>query len=411
MDFTLSEASTHLLAVTRRFMEDHIYPAEPVYARQREEMVAAGQPNTSPPIVEALQHEARRQGLWNLFLSDVSGLTNVEYAVIAEETGRSPWLGPASMNCLSPDTGNMELLHILGTEDQRAQWLEPLLDGTMRSAFSMTEPDVASSDATNISLRIDRDGDEFVLNGRKWFSTGAADPRCELLIVLGRSDPDAERHHQHTMVLVPRRTPGVEIVRTLPVYGYQEQQGHAEVVYQEVRVPRGNVLGEEGRGFAAAQSRLGPGRIHHCMRAIGMAERALELSCRRAVSRRAFGKSLAEQGTVRAQIAEARMAIEQTRLLVLKTAWLIDEVGVHGARAEIAAIKVVAPRMAVDVIDRAVQLHGAAGVTDDFPLAMIWTRARTLRLVDGPDEVHIRAIGNGELRKYREQPAIAHPRQ
>jgi acyl-CoA dehydrogenase len=403
VELTRSERAEELLARTRSFMERTVIPAEPIYDRQRAELIARGEPHALPPIMEELQAEARALGLWNLFLPSVSGLTNVEYAAIAEETGRSPWIGPAAMNCLSPDTGNMELLDILATEEQRRTWLEPLLEGRIRSAFSMTEPDVASSDATNIGLRIDRDGDHYVLNGRKWFSTGAGDPRCELLIVLGRTAPpgEGERHRQHTMLLVPRHTPGVEVVRTLPVYGYLEQQGHAEIVYRDVRVPVGNVLGEEGGGFAAAQSRLGPGRVHHCMRAIGMAERALALACKRALTRRAFGGALADQGLLRAQIAEARIAIEQARLLVLKTAWMIDQVGAKEARLEIAAIKAAVPRMAADIVDRAVQIHGAAGVTDDTPLAAIWTRARTLRIVDGPDEVHLRTIARMELAKHR----------
>jgi acyl-CoA dehydrogenase len=353
-------------------------------------------------VIAELQAEARSRGLWNLFLPDVSGLTNVEYAVLAEEMGRSHVIGPESMNCLSPDTGNMELLHLFGSAGQKKRWLEPLLEGTIRSGFSMTEPDVASSDATNISTTITRDGDDYVINGRKWWTTGGGDPRCAVLIVMGRSDPEAPAHQQHSMILVPIDTPGVQVLRTLPVYGFQEQQGHAEILYTDVRVPKENLIGEQGAGFAIAQGRLGPGRIHHCMRLIGMAERALELACRRVLSRHAFGKRLADQGTVQAQLAESRMEIEQARLLVLKTAWMIDELGVKAARSEISAIKVIAPRMACGVIDRAIQLHGAAGVSDDFPLASIWSRARTLRIADGPDDVHVRKVAQQELRKYRE---------
>jgi acyl-CoA dehydrogenase len=402
VDFALSQKSEDYLKNVRAFMADQVLPAEPVYQRQRQELAAQGQPNGSPPVIAELQAEARSRGLWNLFLPDVSGLTNVEYAVLAEEMGRSHVIGPESMNCLSPDTGNMELLHLFGSAGQKKRWLEPLLEGTIRSGFSMTEPDVASSDATNISTTITRDGDDYVINGRKWWTTGGGDPRCAVLIVMGRSDPEAPAHQQHSMILVPIDTPGVQVLRTLPVYGFQEQQGHAEILYTDVRVPKENLIGEQGAGFAIAQGRLGPGRIHHCMRLIGMAERALELACRRVLSRQAFGKRLADQGTVQAQLAESRMEIEQARLLVLKTAWMIDELGVKAARSEISAIKVIAPRMACGVIDRAIQLHGAAGVSDDFPLASIWSRARTLRIADGPDDVHVRKVAQQELRKYRE---------
>jgi acyl-CoA dehydrogenase len=387
-------------------MHELVYPAEPVYHEQRISLAAAGDVNAPPPVIAELQNEARRRGLWNLFLPAVSGLTNVEYAAIAEETGRSPWIGPAAMNCLSPDTGNMELLHILGTDEQKKRWLDPLLEGAIRSAFSMTEPDVASSDATNIETSVVRDGDEYVVNGRKWFTTGGADPRCELLIVLGRSGYEGPPHRQHTMLLIPRHTAGITVHRVLPVFGYYEQQGHAEVEYDDVRVPVENVLGEEGGGFAAAQARLGPGRVHHCMRAIGMAERALELMCRRALSRSAFGGLLADQGLVRAQIAECRIAIDQARLLVMNAAHLIDGGDPRRSRLEIAAIKAAVPRMACDVIDRSIQLHGAAGFTDDIPLAMLWARARTLRIVDGPDEVHLRTVAREELRKHRDTAAV-----
>ncbi|QRP50205.1 acyl-CoA dehydrogenase family protein [Amycolatopsis sp. FDAARGOS 1241] len=401
MDFSLSPQATERLTQVRSFMEDLVYPAEPVYAQQREELIAAGRTHDVPRVLEELIAAARERGLWNLFLPDESHLTNVDYAVLAEETGRSPFIAPAAMNCLSPDSGNMELLHLFATDDQRERWLKPLLDGAIRSGFSMTEPDVASSDATNISTSIVREGDEYVINGRKWFTTGAADPRCRLLIVLGQSDPDAPKHRRHSMVLVPIDTPGVKVERALPVFGFRDQQGHCEITYTDVRVPVSNLLGEQGGGFAVAQARLGPGRIHHCMRAVGMAERALELACKRALSRTAFGGPLADQGVVRQQIAESRMEIEQARLLVLRTAWLIDEVGVRNARSDIAAIKIIAPRAALNVLDRSIQIHGGAGVTDDLPLAEIWSRARTLRIVDGPDEVHIRTVARQELKRYQ----------
>jgi acyl-CoA dehydrogenase len=400
VDFGLSPRARDYLGRVTYFMDEFVIPSEPRYHQERAELIAAGQPNTSPAVMTELKARAREMGLWNLFLPALSGISNVDYAPLAEQSGRSPTIGPEAMNCLSPDTGNMELLYLFGTQEQKDTWLTPLLEGTIRSGFSMTEPAVASSDATNIATTITSDGDHYVVDGRKWWTTGAADPRCEILIVLGRSNPDAPAHQQHSMLLVPRDTPGVHVVRTLPVYGYQEQQGHCEIVYDGVRVPRANLLGAEGAGFAVAQSRLGPGRIHHCMRAIGMAERALELACHRALSRTAFGGPIADQGTVRAQVAEARMAIEQVRLLVLKTAWLIDEMGVKKARTEISAIKVLAPRVACEVIDRAIQIHGGAGVSDDTPLALMWSRARTLRIVDGPDDVHIRRVGQQEFRKY-----------
>lgn len=405
MDLTVSDAGLERLAAIREFMADHVLPAEAAYERQRAELELENRPNDAPEVLLELIDIARQRGLWNLFLPSESGLTNVEYAVLAEETGRSPFIAPAAMNCLSPDSGNMELLKAFGTNEQKRRWLVPLLAGTIRSGFSMTEPDVASSDAANISTTIVRDGDEYVVNGRKWWTTGAADPRCELLIVLGRSNPDGERHRQHSMVLVPLDTPGVTVERVLSVYGFRDQQGHCEVSYDDVRIPASNLLGREGEGFAVAQARLGPGRIHHCMRAVGMAERALELACRRALVRVAFGRPLADQGVVRAQLAEARLAIDQARLLVLRTAWLVDQSGVDAARAEISAIKVVAPRVATSVLDASIQIHGAAGFSEDFPLASIWARARTLRVVDGPDEVHIRNVARGELRKYRDAEA------
>jgi acyl-CoA dehydrogenase len=402
MDFAPSQATTDMLSRVRTFMADHVYPAEPVYTRQRVALTEQGSPHAVPPVLSELITTARAQGLWNLFLSDESNLTNVDYAVLAEETGRSPFIAPAAMNCLSPDSGNMEMLKLFGTADQQRRWLHPLLDGEIRSAFSMTEPDVASSDARNIATRIDRDGDDYVINGRKWFTTGAADPRTTVLLLLGKSDLAAPPNRQHTMLIVPKNTPGVTIVRSLPLYGFQEQQGHCEVRYDHVRVPVSNVLGEEGGGLAVAQGRLGPGRIHHCMRAVGMAERALELMCRRAVSRQAFGKALADQGVVRAKIAEARLAIDQTRLLVLRCAWKVDQFGIAATRTDISAIKVVAPRMAERIVDDAIQLFGAAGFTDDFPLAEIWRRARTLRVVDGPEDVHLRMVARSELRPYLE---------
>jgi acyl-CoA dehydrogenase len=349
--------------------------------------------------VEELNEKARAAGLWNLFLPDISGLSTVEYAVLAEITGRSPSIAPEALNCGAPDTGNMEILHMFGTPEQKEEWLEPLLAGKIRSAFGMTEPDVASSDARNISTRIVRDGDEYVINGRKWWTSGAADERCRMIILMGKTDPEAPSYRQQSMVIVPRDTPGVEFVRDLSVFGYHDQAGHGELRFTDVRVPASNLLGEEGGGFAIAQARLGPGRIHHCMRAIGMAERALEAMVARAKQREAFGGPIANQGVVQQQIAESRMEIEQARLLVLKTAWLIDKVGASGARAEVAAIKVIAPRVTCAVIDRAIQVHGGAGVSDDLPLARMYAHARTLRIADGPDEVHIRTVAREELRR------------
>ena len=380
------------------FMTESVFPAEPVYAEQRR---AAGYgDHTLPPIVEELKAEARKRGLWNLFLPDVSGLTNLEYAPLAELMGRSVEIAPEATNCAAPDTGNMEVLHMFGTPEQRERWLRPLLEGEIRSGFAMTEPDVASSDATNISTSITRQGDEYVINGRKWWTTGAADPRCRILILMGKTDPSAPPHQQQSMVLVPIDAPGVDIVRSLPVFGYHDQHGHCEIVLTDVRVPASNLIGEEGGGFAIAQARLGPGRIHHAMRAIGMAERALELLCKRATSRIAFGKALAQQGVVQQQIAESRIEIELVRLLVLKTAWLIDNVGARSAGTEIAAIKVAAARVVLSVLDRAIQVHGGMGVSDDVPLAAMWAGARTLRIADGPDEVHLRTVARRELGKY-----------
>jgi acyl-CoA dehydrogenase len=352
--------------------------------------------------VAELQAQARRRGLWNLFVprEGGAGLTNLQYAPLAELMGRSPELGPRACNCAAPDTGNMELLAEFGSPEHRDRWLKPLLDGQIRSAFCMTEPDVASSDATNIATRIGRDGDDYVINGRKWWSSGGLSPRCALLIVMGKSDASAERHRQQSMVLVPRDTPGVTVHRGMHVFGYADgpHGGHAEITFEDVRVPASNLLAGEGMGFAIAQARLGPGRIHHCMRLIGMAERALELMCRRVSERVAFGRPLAEQGVIGEWIADARVRIEQARLLVLKTAWLMDTVGNKGAHTEIQAIKIVTPAMAEWVLDKAIQAHGAAGVSQDFPLAQLWSFARTLRLADGPDEVHRRSLGRQELR-------------
>lgn len=404
MDFEPSTRASDYLARMQDFMDEAVYPAEPVYAQQRRDLAAQGRTHTLPDVVEELKADARSRGLWNLFLPDAHdpahGLSVLEYAPIAELSGRSVEIAPEAINCSAPDTGNMELLHMFGTQEQKAQWLEPLLDGTIRSGFAMTEPDVASSDATNITTSIVRDGDHYVINGRKWWTTGASDPRCSIFILMGKTDPEADVHHQQSMVLVPVDTPGVEIVRSLPVFGYHDQHGHAEIRFTDVRVPVTNLLGEEGSGFALAQARLGPGRIHHCMRAIGMAERALDLMTVRSINRVAFGKPLAQQGVVQQQIAESRLEIEQARLLTLKAAWMIDRVGAKGARVEIAAIKVAAPRAALSVIDRAIQVFGGAGVSDDVPLAQMYAFARTLRLADGPDEVHLRDIARAELKKH-----------
>lgn len=378
-------------------MDSHVYPAEAVYARQ---MAEAGDPDFHPPVMEELKAEARRRGLWNLFLPDISGLTVLEYAPLAEITGRSPELAPEALNCSAPDTGNMEILHMFGTAEQKERWLAPLLDGEIRSCFSMTEPAVASSDATNISTRIERDGDEYVITGRKWFSSGAASSRCKVSIVMGVTNPDADRHRRQSMVLVPMDTPGVKIERSPTVFGYHDRSGHPQILFDGVRVPVSNLLGEEGSGFAIAQARLGPGRIHHCMRSVGAAERCLELMCRRAQSRVAFGRPLSEQGVVREWIARSRIMIEQARLLVLKTAWMIETVGAKAAAAEIAAIKVAAPAVLEYVADRAIQLFGAAGFTEDWPLARFYAMARWLQIADGPDEVHLRSVARSELGRH-----------
>ncbi|CAN5705333.1 acyl-CoA dehydrogenase family protein [soil metagenome] len=400
MDFALSPTAQELQEKLLGFMDRHVYPNEATYRRQ---ITESGDPHRHPPIMEELKQEARRLGLWNLFLPHktewTDGLSNLDYAPLAEITGRSH-LAPESLNCSAPDTGNMEILTMFGTPEQQERWLHPLLEGEIRSCFAMTEPAVASSDATNIECRIARDGDDYVINGRKWWISGAADPRCQIAIVMGKTDPAAPRHRQQSMVLVPLDTPGVTNVRALPVFGYQDQEGHCELAFDDVRVPAANLLGEEGGGFAMAPARLGPGRIHHCMRTIGAAERALELMCRRVRDRVAFGKALAEQGVIQEWIADSRIDIEQSRLLTYKTAWLMDTVGNKGARIEVSAIKVAVPNMALRIIDRAIQAHGGGGVSDDFPLAALYAGIRTLRLADGPDEVHRMTIARRELRQY-----------
>ncbi|WP_028656973.1 acyl-CoA dehydrogenase family protein [Nocardioides sp. J54] len=395
MDFALSAQAEDYSSRMWDFMREEVFPAEAEWASYLSEH---GE-HTHPPVMERLKESARERGLWNLFLPKLSGLSNVEYAAIAEISGWSPVIAPEAINCQAPDTGNMETLELFATPEQRTQWLEPLLRGEIRSAFAMTEPDVASSDATNIETRIVRDGDDYVINGRKWWITGVADERCRVLIVMGKTDPDAAPHRQQSMVLVPIDTPGLEVVRHLPIFGYQDQHGHSELVFRDVRVPVANLLAEEGDGFTIAQARLGPGRIHHAMRAIGMAERALALLVDRAKSRVAFGQHLSEQGVVRDLIAQSRMEIDQARLYVYKTAWLIDQYGAKGARTEIAGIKVAAPAMALRVIDRAIEVFGAMGVSDDVPLAYFYAWARVLRIVDGPDAVHRRSIAREELRR------------
>jgi acyl-CoA dehydrogenase len=398
----VSDRTKELRQRLAAFMEEHIYTNEAIFHRQKTE----GDRWRPAPIVEALKPKARAAGLWNLFLPESeygAGLTNVEYAPLCEIMGRAADFAPEVFNCSAPDTGNMEVLVRYGTPDQRKRWLEPLLAGEIRSCFAMTEPDVASSDATNIQSSIVRDGAHYVITGRKWWISGAGDPRCRIAIFMGKTDPTAARHAQQSMILVPLDTPGVTIRRLLPVFGYDDApHGHAEIVFEQARVPASNILLGEGRGFEIAQGRLGPGRIHHCMRLIGTAERALEAMCRRVSSRVAFGKPLAEQGTIRADIAESRMEIEQARLLTLKAAHLMDTVGNKAARGEIAMIKVVVPRMALRVIDRAIQAHGAAGVSADFGLASAWAHARTIRLADGPDEVHREAIAKLELAKHHQ---------
>ena len=382
------------------FMDEHVYPAEPVFAQQVRE---SGDPHLHAPILEELKEEARRRGLWNLFHPDPEygpGLTYAEYAPLAEITGRSAAIAPEAVNCSAPDTGNMEVLTQFGTDEQKDAWLRPLLDGEIRSAFAMTEPDVASSDARNIQLRIERDGDEYVLNGRKWWISGAMRERCRIFIVMGKTDPDGPAYKQQSMVLVPRDTPGVTVMRNLPVFGYTDNEGHAEIDFTDVRVPASNLIAGEGDGFMIAQARLGPGRIHHCMRTIGAAERALAMLCRRAAARETFGAPVATRSNIIDWVAEARIDLEMIRLLTLKTAWLIDTVGNKHARTEIAAIKVAAPNLALKIIDRAMQVHGGGGMSDDFPLAAMYAHIRTLRFADGPDEVHKMSIARQEFRRH-----------
>ncbi|OBG97780.1 acyl-CoA dehydrogenase [Mycobacterium sp. E136] len=405
MDFAMSAKAADYHQRLSEFMTEFVFPAEAEYDRYREE--AGPKDHTVPPIVEDLKKLAKDRGLWNLFLPAESGLTNLEYAQLAELTGWSMEIAPEVTNCAAPDTGNMETLHLFADEQQRKQWLEPLLAGEIRSAFAMTEPAVASSDARNIETTMLRDGNDYVINGRKWWITGAADPRCKILIVMGRTNPDAASHQQQSMILVPVDTPGVDIRRSLPVFGWQDQHGHCEIVFDNVRVPVENLLHEEGSGFAIAQARLGPGRIHHCMRALGAAERALALMIDRVQKRVAFGKPLAEQGVVRESIAKSRNEIDQARLLCHKAAWTIDQQGNRSkdAQVQVAQIKAVAPQVACDVIDRAIQVHGGMGVSDDVPLARLYAWHRAMRLFDGPDEVHMRTIARAEL--GREKSAFA----
>jgi len=416
VDFGYDRRTEELRDKLLAFMDSHVYPAEQTFAEQVAAAEASGDIWHRPAVIDDLKAKARRQGLWNLFLTvrthkdqiaeiadkHGAGLTNLQYAPLAEITGRSGAIAPEALNCAAPDTGNMEVLAEFGTPEQIERWLLPLLDGEIRSTFCMTEPAVASSDATNIATSIERDGDEYVINGRKWWSSGAMDPRCKLFIVMGKTDPHAERHRQQSMICVSPDTPGVAVKRSMRVFGFTDSThgGHGEVEFSDVRVPAANLIAGEGDGFAIAQARLGPGRIHHCMRQIGSAERALEAMCRRVTSRVAWGKPIADQGVVQDWIAESRVKIEQARLLVLKTAWLMDTVGNKGAHTEIQAIKIAVPRMTEWVIDRAIQAHGAGGISQDFPLAAAWAGARSLRFADGPDEVHKRSLARRELRKY-----------
>lgn len=417
MDFQHSERSLEYQGKLTEFMDECIYPAEAVYEQQMRE---SGDPHHFPAILDELKAEAKKRGLWNLFHphlgaggtgdngsaggdSNRPGLTNAEYAPLAEIMGRSMHLAPEACNCNAPDTGNMEVFELYGTDEHREKYLEPLLNGEIRSAFAMTEPGVASSDATNVRMSMERTDGGYVLNGRKWFTSNGMHPHLKVMIVMGKTSPDAEIHRQQSMLAVPADAPGVTIVRNLPVFGYHDREGHAEVHFKDVFVPDKDILGGEGMGFKISQDRLGPGRIHHCMRAIGMAERALELMCTRAMSRTAFGKPLANRDNIRDQIAQARIEIEQARLLTMKAAWMMDTVGNKAARQEIAAIKVAAPAMALRIVDQAIQVHGGEGVTDDTPLAAMWAGLRTLRLADGPDEVHRMTIARAELRKYRDK--------
>ena len=406
MDFEPSQRCSEFKERLTAFMDEHIYPAEAVYERQLRE---SGDPHFQPPVMEELKKRAREAGLWNMFLPDAehgAGLSNSDYAPLAEILGRAQ-IASEACNCSAPDTGNMEVLHQFGSEEQKDRWLTPLLDGEIRSAFAMTEPDVASSDATNVALSIERDGDEYVLNGRKWWITNVFHPNCRIMIVMGKTQPDAPTYTQQSQILVPLDTPGVTVVRNLPVFGYTDQDGHGEILFEDVRVPVTNVISKEGDGFLIAQARLGPGRIHHCMRAIGAAERALDAMCKRAVSRVTFGKPLATRGNILDWIAESRIEIEMTRLLTLKAAWMMDTAGNRHARTEIAAIKVAAPNMALKVVDRAIQVHGGGGVSDDFGLARAYAHLRTLRLADGPDEVHKLSIARRELAPYIPREPVA----
>jgi acyl-CoA dehydrogenase len=410
MDFAFDERTEEMRATMLDFMDTHVHPAERVFEEQLDALDQSGDRWAwdSTPVIRELRTEARRRGLWNLFLPgehpevEGAGLTNLQYAPLAEISGRSGHLAPAAMNCAAPDTGNMEVISMFGTPEQKERWLEPLLAGEIRSAFAMTEPDVASSDATNISTSIRRDGDSYVVSGRKWWITGAMNPNCEVFIVMGKTDPEAERHRQQSMIFVPRDTPGVEVVRPMTVMGYDDREhgGHAELAFHDVRVPADHLIDAEGAGFAVAQARLGPGRIHHCMRAIGVAERAIDLMCQRALDREAFGKPLARQGVIRDWIAESRVKVEQLRLLVLKTAWLMDTVGNKGAHTEIQAIKIATPETVQWILDKAMQVHGAGGMSQDFPLANAFAGIRTLRLADGPDEVHKASLSRRELAKH-----------
>jgi acyl-CoA dehydrogenase len=408
MDFAFDARTEELQARLLDFVETQVYPAE----RAFHEQVAALDNRwawTTVPVLAELRAEAKSRGLWNLFLPGEhgAGLTNVQYAPLAEITGRSGHLAPAALNCSAPDTGNMELIATFGTPEQRDRWLKPLLDGQIRSSFAMTEPEVASSDATNVATRIVRDGDDYVINGHKWWITGAMNPESEIFIVMGKTDPSADRHRQQSMILVPRDTPGVSVLRGMEVFGYDDHEhgGHAEIEFHDVRVPVGNLIGAEGDGFAIAQARLGPGRIHHCMRSVGVAERALQLMCARADSRVAFGKPLADQGVIRDWIAESRVRIEQLRLLVLKAAWLMDTVGNKAAHTEIQAIKIATPATVEWIIDKAIQVHGAGGLSQDFPLASAFAGIRTLRFADGPDEVHKNSLARAELKRQRSSRA------
>jgi acyl-CoA dehydrogenase len=402
MDFEFSDRCKELRERLLAFMDGHIYPNESIY---EEQLAESGNPHGHPPVMEDLKDRARELGLWNLFLphevpdGSAPGLSSVDYAPLAEIMGRSH-IASEACNCAAPDTGNMEVLTVFGSPEQKERWLAPLLEGDIRSAFVMTEPEVASSDATNIQLRIERDGDEYVLNGRKWWASGAMRERTKIMIVMGKTDPEGPLFRQQSMILVEPDTPGVNIIRNLPVFGYVDQESHAEIVFDDVRVPASNLIANEGDGFLIAQARLGPGRIHHCMRTIGAAERALELMCQRATARVTFGQPLAERANIQDWIAESRIEINMARLLTLNAAWLMDTVGNKHARTEIAAIKVAAPNVALKVIDRAIQVHGGGGVSNDFPLATMYAHLRTLRLADGPDEVHKRSIARQELRRH-----------